>query len=77
LKDQLNYVGTAAPEYIPFDFTDAEFLMGKVVKGRGQIHLITQLRQDYIFAGVMELSYWMLFVDYTFLDGSPCGKLKQ
>ena len=67
----------STPEYIPFDFTDAEFLIGKVIKCKSEIQVITQLNKDYVFAGRGQMYYSRLLEKYTFLDGSPCGKLKQ
>ena len=73
-------------EYIPFDYSDAEYLIGKSVMDKygNHYHLVL-----YVYAAIgqdlkIELSgedgnisaLW-LFNDYVFLDGSPCGKLKQ
>lgn len=62
-------------EYVPFSFEDAEFLIGKVVKHKKDkwVELIT-------YCNKYETSlcrYEILLDNYTFLDGSPCGKLKQ
>ena len=62
------------PEYIPFTFEDAEFLMGKVVKHKHKhmmlnISTVTDTHVDgYSFVRFLD--------DFTFLDGSPCGKPK-
>ena len=63
------------PEYIPFTFEDAEILMGKVVKHKTANHLaaITSCFNETTNMG----GYKKLLEDYTFLDGSPCGKLKS
>jgi hypothetical protein len=68
-----------APEYIYFDFTDAEFLIGKVIKSinGGYFFMITGCNSLKIYTGDVTYSYSDLFYDFTFLDGSPCGKLKQ
>lgn len=63
------------PKYIPFTFEDAEFLIGKVVKSKGKnwVEIIA-------WCGDISTSvdnYETLLSDYIFLDGSPCGKLKQ
>ena len=65
------------PEFIPFDFSDAEFLIDKVIKYKDgtQIQKIIQLNKDYVFAGVGQMDYNWLLEKYTFLDGSPCGKI--
>lgn len=62
-------------EYIPFSFEDAEQLVGKVVKSKDEnwIELLTFFGEDY----TSNITYEALLKDYTFLDGSPCGKLKQ
>ena len=63
------------PKYIPFTFEDAEFLIGKVVKSKDEnwVEMIS-------WCGDIATSvsnYKTLLSDYIFLDGSPCGKLKQ
>lgn len=63
------------PEYIPFTFEDAEFLIGKIVKSKNEKWI-----EMLIFASeneISNISYGFLLDCYTFLDGSPCGKLKQ
>lgn len=63
------------PEYVPFTFEDAEFLIGKVVihKSGTEIRLITVCSP----ITVEGICYTILFSEYTFPDGSPCGKLKE
>ena len=63
------------PEYIPFTFEDAEFLIGKVVKHKTANHLavITSCFNESTNMG----GYKKLLDYFTFLDGSPCGKLKS
>jgi len=67
------------PKLIPFDFSDAEKLIGKAVKRKSiedeswmimsasslTVRLFDEGRTDYKF----------LLNNYTFLDGSPCGKV--
>ena len=62
-------------EYVPFTFEDAEFLIGKVVKSKDEnwIEMITWCDND----EASSISYSTLLYGYTFIDGSPCGKLKQ
>ncbi len=66
------------PELVPFDFSDAEQLIGKVVKAKegGTIRIITCSFRDGMFLGGISwvTNYMQLFELYTFLDGSPCGK---
>ena len=62
------------PEYIPFTFEDAEFLIGKVVKHKKENYLavITLCLNEITNMG----DFKELLDDFTFLDGSPCGKPK-
>lgn len=63
------------PEYVPFTFEDAEFLIGKVVKHKKDkwVELITYCNEN----ETAICPYEHLLDNYTFLDGTPCGKLKQ
>lgn len=63
------------PEYIPFTFEDAEFLIGKIVKSKNQNWVEMIIWCD--DTGTSVTDYESLLSDHTFLDGSPCGKLKQ
>lgn len=70
------------PEYIPFTFEDAEQLIGKVIRPKNELHKLILLISMINFSGVfledeITITYTSLLSDYTFLDGSPCGKLKQ
>ena len=60
-------------EYIPFTFEDAEFLIGKLVKSKNWIEMIIWCSDTSTSA----TDYETLLSDNTFIDGSPCGKLKQ
>lgn len=63
------------PEYVPFTFEDADFLIGKTVRCKSQdyVALIISVTKD----GTSVDDFKPLLDDFTFLDGSPCGKLKQ
>lgn len=63
------------PEYIPFTFEDAEFLIGKALKHKKENYLavITRCFNKNTDIG----DYEELLDEYTFIDGSPCGKLKK
>lgn len=63
------------PECVPFTFEDADFLIGKSVrhKTNNWVELITYCDKT----DTSSCIYEDLLRDYTFLDGSPCGKLKQ
>ena len=66
------------PEYIPFTFDDAKDLVGRCIKSKDgtKMQTIVHLNQNHVFAGVGQMDYEWLLEDYTFLDGSPCGKNK-
>lgn len=71
------------PKYIPFDISDAEKLIGKVVKRKGTyvLRVILEIRNSVTFQICMgkdhETNFKSLFELYTFLDGTPCGKLVE
>lgn len=66
------------PELMPFDFSDVNFLIGKSVriKSDGRTRLITAINEHSVYAYDL-ISYQKLFDLYEFLDGTPCGKLKE
>ena len=63
------------PILIPFDFSDAEFLIGKAIKHKtlNYVELIKFISDNF----VGDISFDNLLEYYTFLDGSPCGKQKK
>ena len=73
--DSYDYRIKPATEYVPFTFEDAEFLIGKPVKHKKDswVEVITYCNEN----ETSSCMYEDLLRDYTFLDGSPCGKLKQ
>lgn len=74
-----NYRIKPSPEYIPFDFSDARELIGKIIttKMRRSYYLITSVDVAGVVFGGHYNDYVVMFDDYQFLDGSPCGKLKE
>ena len=62
-------------EYIPFTFEDAKQLIGKIVKSKESnwVEMIIWCSDT----STSVADYEDLLSDNTFLDGSPCGKLKQ
>lgn len=66
------------PEYVPFDFSDADKLIGKVVKIYKRVHLIIACEVDRVVLGSAGnntvCGYVDLYADFKFLDGSVCGK---
>jgi hypothetical protein len=67
------------PQLIPFDFSDAEMLIGRAVKMKdGSIFsIITDLTKSEIWFGEDFKDYDELLSDFTFLYGEPCGKEVQ
>ena len=67
------------PKLIPFDFSDAEMLIGMAVRSKdGSIFsLITDLGENQIWLSNQCFMYSQLLSDYTFLYGEPCGKEGQ
>ena len=78
---RFNYRVKKEPEYQPFDFSDAESLIGKVIKSKNSknIFLITgyDVSENYFIVGNTTQNFKTLFENCEFLDGSPCGKLKN
>lgn len=64
-------------EYIHFTFEDD--LLGKqvIAKDKSCKGIITYQGQNDMLVGEFTKTYKYLFDEYTFLDGTPCGKLKQ
>ena len=65
------------PKYIPFDFSDAAKLIGRSIKSKCGIELglITYVDEHGIAKSNTYFKFKRLLEDYTFLDGSICGKL--
>ena len=67
------------PQLIPFDFSDAEMLIGRAVKSKdGEIvSVITDLTRNTVWMSNACKNYDELLSNYTFLYGEPCGKEVQ
>jgi hypothetical protein len=63
------------PEYIPFTFEDAKDLIGKVVVDKHSIATIDYLDVNGCTVSMTSWTYEAVLERYTFLDGTPCGKL--
>ena len=64
---------------VPLTFEDREMLRGKylVVKEYSKIEtMITTISEDYVVIRGTATTYSELMERYTFLDGSPCGKME-
>ena len=66
------------PKILPFTFEDAEKFVGKVVKKKsgGFVGLIVGCDINDCFTSNGTLNYQYLLDKYTFLDGSPFGKIE-
>jgi hypothetical protein len=64
---------------VPFDFTDAEKLIGKVVKSKdtNQFYVITAVLKNKLVSGCYDFSFEYALDVLIFLDGSLCGKEVQ
>ena len=62
-------------EYVPFDFEDD--LVGKIILYGGSKYMIIYQSEYSVFVYQKSLNYRELLEKGKFLDGSPCGKLKQ
>ena len=72
--EEYDYVVEKEPKYIPFDFSDACSLIKTPIKQKDK-QLVTEIYyidSEYIN---YHISYQSLLNDFTFLDGTPCGKL--
>jgi len=74
----INYRIKPEPELIPFDFSDAEKLMGKWIKRKGEnsIMLIVSVNEFGINTPFGFVNYQGLLESRSFLNGEPCGKIK-
>jgi len=61
--------------YIPFTFEDADILRGQWFKSKStkSEYQITEVHKD----GINLMPFKVFFKLYTFLDGTPCGKLSE
>jgi len=65
-------------QLVPFSFEDAEFLIGKAVRNKESKYIatITSVREfDCKIFIDTDFNYLLEF--FTFLDGTPCGKLVE
>ena len=64
------------PKYVPFSFEDAELFMSRTVtaKDKSCKAVITYSDDEDVLLGTVGRDYKYLLEDFTFLDGSPCGK---
>ena len=76
---------TPEPKWVPLTWADREFLRGKWIQAkepiasRESIFAIIRIEKEavYVFRGsfeILAIRYAVLLKDYTFVDGSICGK---
>lgn len=77
-SEKTEYRIKPTPKLVPFDFSDAEKLIGKVVKDRDGIgfYIVGSVNKKgvTIVNNSSLITYHWLLSLYTFIDGSPCGK---
>lgn len=81
-NDCTEYRIKPSPEYVPFDFSDAEKLIGKaIVNPTKSVYLTISVMiegcRNILLSSNIKISYDDLLRGYSFLDESPCGKLKE
>jgi len=59
---------------ISFDFSDADFLRDKWVRGKESTGKIVATDDYGVLSGKAYSTWEELLREFTFLDGSPCGK---
>ena len=71
-----NYRIKPQPKLIPFDYSDAERLMERIVKSKNikTTKMIIALSDADVSVSGQWISYRTLLNEFLFLDGSPCGK---
>lgn len=64
-------------EISPFSYDDYNDLLFKTVKSKidNTISIITACDKDSVLIGSVWRLYARFMKEYTFLDGSPCGKI--
>lgn len=75
-----NYRIKPEPKLVPFDLTDAEKLIGKVVKNNTTsklIEMVVAVNEHSVICQSGMWYYTRFLKDFTFIDGSPCGKEEQ
>lgn len=77
--EDLSYRVKQKPEYIPFEWEDRELLRGKWIKNKenGSEWSVYHLNVNSDGFSVNHIDAFCLLNDYTFLDGSPCGKINN
>ena len=64
---------------VPLTFEDRDLLRGKYLVSKKENEtesIVSTIKSDYVVIRGLNTSYYELMERYTFLDGSPCGKMK-
>lgn len=66
-------------EYVPFTFEDVNLFKDSwfIHKTDNTLYKIVGITEHRVYFSGNSCTYTQLFNNFTFLDGSPCGKLKQ
>ena len=77
-SDDLKYRVKPQQKLMPFTFDDARQILGKAVicKSEKRINVILGVDEDNVHLSTDFPSFKRLLDEYTFLDGTPCGKVQ-
>lgn len=66
------------PTYIPFDFSDAIKLIGRVIRQKetGTLRVIHSIAKSYDFISMLNNSEFVT-IDEDIITATPCGKIKE
>ena len=67
------------PKLVPLTFEDRDLLRGKYLISKKENEteaIVSTIKSDYVVIRGANTSYYELMERYTFLDGSPCGKME-
>lgn len=66
-------------EYVQYDFSDADNLIGNIIKHKdtSSLSLITNVNTKWVTSSRSGITYSQLLDNYEFQDGSMCGKIKK
>lgn len=74
--NEYDYRVKPQPQLVPFDYSDAEQLIGRKVRLNNSKYMatITSCAEVSVGMGSRVELFEILLRDYTFTDGTPCGK---
>ena len=67
------------PELIPYDFSDSEMLIGKIIRHKetATIRMILAVTQVGVETNNGHINFFKLLDIFTSLDGKPLGKIQE